>query len=316
MSQNIKGQIQEFLEYLEVEKGRSQKTAENYDRYLRRFLGFAKKSKITKPTAINLRLVHKFRLYLNRLTNHRGENLSKKTQNYHVVALRAFLKYLAKKDIKSLSAEKVELPKIGDREINVLNDEELERLLSAVQGTSLVNLRDQAILETLFSTGLRVSELASLTIDQINLKRGEFTVKGKGNKTRLAFLSEKAKEAIKAYLEKRKQERKDQCPALFIRLDTKSKSKMKDLELSVRSIQRTVEKYAKKAGITKNVTAHTLRHGFATDLLMSGADIRSVQAMLGHSSITTTQVYTHITDQQLKDVHRAFHGKRRSKDKD
>lgn len=314
MSQNIKELIQEFLEYLEVEKGRSQKTAENYHRYLKRFLKFARKSKVAKPAAINLRLVHKYRLFLNRLTNQRGENLSKKTQNFHIVALRAFLKYLAKRDIKSLSAEKVELPKIGDREISVLNDEELERLLNAAQGPSLESLRDQAILETLFSTGLRVSELASLTIDQINLKRGEFTVKGKGNKTRLAFLSERAREIIKAYLEKRRQERKDQSPALFIRLDAQSKNKIKDLQLSVRSIQRTVEKYAKKAGIVKKVTAHVLRHSFATDLLLNGADIRSVQVMLGHSSITTTQVYTHITDQQLKDVHRAFHGKRRKTD--
>jgi len=311
MSQNIKGLIQEFLEYLEVEKGRSQKTAENYDRYLRRFSKFARQAKVTKSSAINLRLIHRYRLYLNRLPGPKGENLSKKTQNYHIVALRAFLKYLAKRDIKSLSAEKVELPKIGDREIIVLDDDELERLLNAPQETGLRNLRDRAILETLFSTGLRVSELASLTKNQINLKQGEFTVKGKGGKTRLVFLSPAAKKAINIYLDKRKKQRKDHSPALFIRLDAQSKSKIKEIKLSVRSIQRIVEKYAKKAGIAKRVTAHTLRHNFATDLLMNGADIRSVQTMLGHSSITTTQVYTHITNQQLKDVYRAFHGKRR-----
>jgi len=311
MSQNIKELVQEFLEYLEVEKGRSQKTAENYDRYLRRFKKFAQEAGVRSPSDIDLKLVHKYRLFLNRLTDNKGKTLGKKTQNYHVVGLRAFLKYLAKKDIKTLSAEKVELPKLGDREISVLTDEELERLLSSAHGESLENLRDLAVLETLFSTGLRVSELASLTIDQINLDRGEFTVKGKGDKTRLAFLSPDARETIKTYLKKRKSEKNDKCNDLFIRLDKKSKAKMQDISLSVRSVQRIVEKYVKKAGITKKVSAHTFRHSFATDLLMNGADIRSVQAMLGHSSITTTQVYTHITDQQLKDVHKAFHGKRR-----
>ena len=315
MSQNMKELIREFLEYLEVERGRSQKTAENYNRYLKRFLSFVtKKNRSFKASEIDLPIVHKYRIYLNRLTNRREETLSKKTQNYHIVALRAFLKYLAKRDIDSLSAEKVELPKIGDREIIVLNDEELERLMEAANGSSLTQLRDRAILETLFATGLRVSELASLTRDQINLKQGEFSVRGKGEKTRLAFLSPSSRELLKEYLKKRDQVKKDHCPSLFIRLDNKSKDKQQNLTLSIRSIQRIVEKYVKKAGITKKVTAHTLRHGFATDLLMNGADIRSVQAMLGHSSITTTQAYTHITDRQLKDVYRAFHGKRRTKE--
>jgi site-specific recombinase XerD len=318
MSQNIKELkrlVEEFLEYLEVERGRSQKTAENYDRYLKRFLDFAtSKNQDLRVSEINLDLVHKYRIYLNRLTNKKGETLSKKTQNYHVVALRSFLKYLAKKDINSLSAEKVELPKIGDREIIVLNDQELERLMTAASGGKLSQLRDRAILETFFATGLRVSELAGLTRDQINLKQGEFNIKGKGEKTRLAFLSPTAIEFLKRYLKKRDQVRKDRCPSLFIRLDSRSKDRQQNLALSIRSIQRIVEKYVKKAGITKKITAHALRHSFATDLLMNGADIRSVQIMLGHSSITTTQVYTHITDRQLKDVHRAFHGKRRTEE--
>jgi len=312
MSQNIKGLIQSFLEYLEVEKGRSQKTVENYHRYLKRFNQFCLKNKIIAPANINLDLIHKFRLFLNRLTDQKGQSLSKKTQNYHVVALRAFLKYLAKQDIKTISAEKVELPKIEDRQIEILTDDELYRLLSTVSGQSLAQLRDRAIIETLFSTGLRVSELASLTIDQVNLKSGEFTVKGKGGKTRVVFLSPSAKTAIKGYIEERRTKIKDRDLSLFIRLDARSKGQKQNLGLTVRSVQRAVKKRALEAGIAKKVTAHTLRHSFATDLLMSGADLRSVQALLGHSSITTTQVYTHVTDRQLKEVHRAFHGRRRA----
>ncbi len=299
---------------MEVEKGRSQKTVENYHLYLKRFLNFLKKKKENpRPKDINLDLVHKYRVYLNRFKDRRDENFCKKTQNYHIVALRAFLKYLAKRDITTLPAEKIELPKIGDRDITILNDDELERLMKAASEDSLKELRDRAILETLFATGLRVSELANLTKDQINLKRGEFSVKGKGDKTRLVFLSQASKKALKSYLNKRKSVKGDSCPALFIRLDNRARGKNKKIGLSVRSIQRIVAKYGQKAGISKKVTAHTLRHSFATDLLMNGADLRSVQSLLGHSSVTTTQAYTHITDRQLKDVHKAFHGKRRKK---
>jgi site-specific recombinase XerD len=307
---SIKNLIKQFLEHLEVEKNRSQKTSQNYHLYLRRFANFASNNNARKPSQINLDLIRNYRLYLNRLENDKGQTLSKKTQSFHIIALRSFLKYLAKNDIKTISAEKIELPKIDDREIEILTKEELDRLLDSTKGDKLTDLRDRAIIETLFSTGLRVSELASLTTEKINLKSGEFSIKGKGGKTRLVFLSSRAREAIKKYLEKRKKVRQDGSSALFIRLDKKSKKKKNNLELSVRSIQRIIEKRAKKAGIVKKVTPHSLRHSFATDLLINGADIRSVQAMLGHSSIQTTQVYTHITNRQLKEVHRAFHGRR------
>lgn len=314
MNNQIKKLIQQFLEYLEVEKGRSQKTSENYHLYLKRFANFASKNNVKKPEKISLELIHNYRLYLNRLEDKDGQILAKKTQGFHIVALRSFLKYLAKNDIKTISAEKIELPKIDDREIEILSKEELDRLISSTDGKLLVDLRDKAIIETLFSTGLRVSELAKLTIEKINLKTGEFNIKGKGGKTRLVFLSLKARQAIKEYLKIRRKKRKDNCPALFIRLDRRSKSKNNNLNLSVRSIQRIIEKRAKQAGIVKKVTPHSLRHSFATDLLINGADIRSVQAMLGHSSIQTTQVYTHISNRQLKEVHQAFHDRRSNKD--
>jgi len=309
MSKEIKDLVKKFLEYLEVEKGRSQKTAENYHLYLKRFINFALSRNIKEPSNIDLELVHKYRLYLNRLEDKNAQGLSKKTQNFHIVALRSFLKYLAKNDIKTLVAEKVELPKIDDREIEVLTKDELDRLLDSTSSDDLTDLRDRAIIETLFSTGLRVSELAVLTKEKVNLKSGEFSIKGKGGKTRLVFLSLKATEAINKYLKRREKKRKDNSPALFIRLDRRSKTKQADLALSVRSIQRIIEKRAKQAGIVKKVTPHSLRHSFATDLLLNGADIRSVQAMLGHSSIQTTQVYTHISNKQLKEVHKSFHGK-------
>jgi len=290
MSKEIKDLVKKFLDYLEVEKGRSQKTAENYHLYLKRFINFALSRNIKEPSNIDLELVHKYRLYLNRLEDKNAQGLSKKTQNFHIVALRSFLKYLAKNDIKTLVAEKVELPK-------------------TTSSDDLTDLRDRAIIETLFSTGLRVSELAVLTKEKVNLKSGEFSIKGKGGKTRLVFLSLKATEAINKYLKRREKKRKDNSPALFIRLDRRSKTKQADLALSVRSIQRIIEKRAKQAGIVKKVTPHSLRHSFATDLLLNGADIRSVQAMLGHSSIQTTQVYTHISNKQLKEVHKSFHGK-------
>ncbi len=313
MTKKIKELVQQFLEYLEVEKGRSQKTTENYHLYLRRFTSFAKKQGVVNPEKISLDLIHKYRLHLNRLEDNQGQTLAKKTQNFHIVALRSFLKYLAKNDIKTLAAEKVELPKIDDREIDVLSKDELNRLIKTTQGDDLTSQRDRAIIETLFSTGLRVSELAGLTREKINLESGEFSIKGKGGKTRLVFLSPKAKQVINTYLKTRDQKRKDSSPALFIRLDRRSKGKQADLELSVRSIQRIIEKRSKQAGIVKKVTPHSLRHSFATDLLLNGADIRSVQAMLGHSSIQTTQVYTHISNKQLKEVHQNFHGKKEEK---
>jgi site-specific recombinase XerD len=290
----------QFLEHLEIEKNRSQKTLQNYSHYLDRFLEF---TQIQDPSKIDLELIRKYRIFLNRLEEG-GKNLGKLTQNYHMIALRSFLKYLAKRDINTLSAEKIELAKNPAREVTFLNQDELERLLDAPEGDDFSTLRDRAILETLFSTGLRVSELCSLNRDSINLDKGEFSVIGKGGKMRIVFLSDTAKEAIKKYLEKRT----DIDKALFIR---KPKDNTEEnLRMSERSVQRLIKKYSIKAGIVKNVTPHKLRHSFATDLLQNGADIRSVQSMLGHSSITTTQIYTHYTDKQLKEIHKKFHSKK------
>ncbi len=283
--ENVAKLKKEFLEYLEIEKGRAVKTVENYDRYLKRFFEF---SKISSADGINEDIVRKYRLYLNRA------DLDKNTQNYYIIALRMFLKYLAKRDIDSLDAEKIELAKLSQRELDLLSSEDLERLLDAPKGTSAKILRDKAILELFFSTGLRISELCNLKIDNVNLKRDEFSVRGKGGKIRVVFLSDRAKEAIKKYSEKRGE------------IDNE-----KLFPMTPRSIQRMIKRYAIAAGISKKVTPHVLRHSFATDLLQNGADLRSVQAMLGHANISTTQIYTHFTDKQLKEVHRAFHGRRR-----
>lgn len=302
---NIKQIKNEFLEHLEIEKNRSPKTIENYNRYLSRFISY---SRILNPTQITEEMIRKYRIYLNRLADTRNKPLKKITQNYHVIALRAFLKYLSKRNIKSVPAEKVELGKQEDREVEFLESEDLNRFLSAPKGDGLPALRDKAILETLFSTGIRVSELCSLDRDKIDTNRGEFRVRGKGNKIRVVFLSDSAKEHLKKYLKNRI----DADPALFIRIPkNNSFGKFENLRLTPRSIQRIIKKYAIAAGIVgKKVSPHTLRHSYATNLLRNGADIRSVQVMLGHSSITTTQIYTHITDKQLKEVHKQFHGKK------
>ena len=294
--------ITDFLEHLEVEKNRSQKTIENYDHYLRRFLIWAK---IGEPREINEDLIRKYRLFLNRQQTISGQELKKNTQNYHIIALRSFLKYLTKRDIKALAPEKIELAKQSPREIEFLEEDELERLLAAPDGSTFKALRDKAILETLFSTGLRVSELCHLNRQSIDLARGEFSVRGKGEKIRVVFLSTAAKEALKNYLAKRL----DADEALFIR--KRKVQKGDDLRLTPRSIQRLIKYYTVKAGIIKNVSPHTLRHSFSTDLLRAGADLRSVQVLLGHASITTTQIYTHVTDKHLKEIHQMFHDKKR-----
>jgi len=297
----------QYLEYLEIEKDRSQKTIENYDHYLARFLDWAKAS---SPAGITDELVRSYRLHLNRMADEKGRPLKKITQNYHVIALRNFLKYIAKRDIKTLSAEKVELGKTEDRQIDFLEMEEVQRLLDAAGGMDPKSLRDKAILELLFSSGLRVSELVNLNRDQVNLKTGEFSVRGKGGKVRVVFISERSKPALERYMEKRI----DIDPALFARIGLKQiegKKQSSNLRITPRTVQRIVKYYALKAGIVKDVHPHTLRHSFATDLIQNGADIRSVQEMLGHSSVTTTQIYTHVTNRQLKEVHKAFHGKRR-----
>ena len=296
--------IGQFLEYLEIERGRSARTVRNYHFYLKRFAEWADHP---APAKINQEMVRKYRLHLNRDLEGRDDvNLKKSTQNYHLIALRSFLKYLAKIDVKTMAPEKIELAKTSTRHIEVLEPEELERLRRGpLNEDGLIGLRDKAIIEMLFSTGLRVSELAKLQIDQVNVKRNEFTVKGKGSKHRIAFMSDEAKDAVKAYLAARE----DTSPHLFVGHDRAKAARGVATAISSRSIQRTVEKYAMEAGITKRITPHVLRHTFATDLLRNGADIRSVQSMLGHESITTTQIYTHVTDKELGKIHKKFHGK-------
>jgi len=289
----IQKHLRNFLEDLELARGRSLKTIENYERYLSRFF---KETDIHDPRDVTDEAVREFRMKLNR------GGLATRTRNYHLIALRMFLKYLAKKDIKSLAPEKVELAHLPDRDIDIPPHEDLERLLDAPPSSSLQGVRDRAILELLFSTGLRISELVSLDRDSLDLSRDEFSIRGKGGKIRLVFLSKDAKDAITVYLKKRG----DMEEALFV-----GTQKKKPRRLTQRQIERLVVRYATKAGIPGKVTPHTLRHMFATDLLVNGADIRSVQALLGHSSITTTQIYTHMTDRQLREIHRAFHAKRR-----
>ncbi len=303
MATRIATLIQEFLDYLEIERGRSPKTVRNYHFYLDRFV---KRAKIADASDITDDVVRRFRLHLNRDIAGRDEaNLQKTTQNYHLIALRAFLKYLAKRDIKAMSPEKIELAKQESRSVSFLEPEELARMLDvSFKDESIVGKRDHAILHMLFSTGLRVSELANLHIDMINPRLDEFTVKGKGNKHRVVFFAEPARLAMKVYVDSRK----DVSPFLFVRHD-RANTGANTSPLTSRSIQRLVDHYARMAGITKRVTPHTLRHTYATDLLRNGADIRSVQSLLGHASITTTQVYTHITDKELKRVYKEFHGK-------
>lgn len=295
--------IIDFLEYLEVEKGASQKTIENYHHYLKRFLEFTKD---IEPEKIDLILIRKYRLYLSRFIDPKTKKgLKKKTQNYFIIALRAFLKYLAKRDIPSIAAEKIELSEVETTPVKILDEESLKRLLHAPNVLVRDGLRDRTLLEILFSTGLRVSELAALNKDSINLDRGEFSVIGKGGKERVVFLSDEAVRWLVQYIKGRR----DSFKPLFIRYQgaVDPSDSGERMRLTPRSIQRILEKCVKKAGLSVKATPHTLRHIFATDLLMNGADIRSVQEMLGHSNISTTQIYTHITNRHLKDIHKTFH---------
>ncbi|MEI6580764.1 MAG: site-specific tyrosine recombinase/integron integrase [bacterium] len=305
MATEIDALKRQFLEHLEIEKGSSLRTIENYERYLTRFFEF---TKVKNPSDITDSSVREFRLFLNRQSsgNNRatGETLKKKTQNYYLIGLRCFLKYLAKQKIDSLPAERIELAKVPERSLDLISPEELRRLLAAPNDNDLKSLRDKAILYLLFSTGLRVSELCSLTRD-INFSSGEFSIRGKGGKIRVVFISDETKEILNEYLKKRK----DMDDALFVKADQEKGTNQRE-GLARRSIERIVKHYAIKAGISKKVTPHVIRHCFATDLLSNGADIRSVQMMLGHSNISTTQIYTHITDKQLKDVHKRFHSKK------
>ncbi|MFZ2150014.1 MAG: site-specific tyrosine recombinase/integron integrase [Minisyncoccia bacterium] len=292
----------QFLEYTEIEKGRALKTVENYDHYLSVFLQYIK---LDDPGKINDTVVREFRLWLNRQStgNNKatGDTLSKKTQNYYLIAIRAFLKYLARENISSMSPDRIELAKVGERSLDLITHLELSRLLKSPSGSDLKDLRDKAILELLFSTGLRVSELCSLTSD-IDLHSDELSIRGKGGKVRVVFISEDAKDAVKKYLGARK----DMSEALFVQM---GKEKGEASPLTKRSVERIVKQHAIKAGISKKVTPHVMRHMFATDLLGNGADLRSVQAILGHANIGTTQIYTHVTDKHLRDIHKKFHNK-------
>lgn len=292
----------DFLEYLEIEQNRSQKTIANYDHYLTRLLDYAGELVVAD---INAELVRKWRLWLNRLGTNTSDELSATTTNYHLIALRSFLKFCGKRGIATLAPDKIELARTKRKQVTFLNEDELERVFAGPDTSTLSGLRDRALLELLFSSGLRVSELVNLDRDHINLKRREFMVRGKGQKDRPIFISAESSDWLVKYLDKRT----DNTKPLFIRF---SGSKKVDLSgnyhrLTARSVQRLVAHYALLAGITKHVSPHTLRHSFATNLLMNGADLRSVQAMLGHSNISTTQIYTHVTDPHLKEVHEKFH---------
>jgi len=308
----------QFLEYIEIEKGRAVKTVGNYDHYLTVFL---EQMKIKEPKDITNEKVREFRIWLNRrpgVKTHHGiggkifsdNTMTKKTQNYYLIALRTFLKFLIRRGITSLPADNIELAKVGERSIDVISPTELKRLLDAPnqEQNPERRARDKSILELLFSTGLRVSELCSLKND-LDLHMDEFSIRGKGGKVRVVFLSDEAKTAVKEYLALRK----DMSDAMFVPVtDLKNISKTKtDIHkgLDHRTIERIVKRYATLAGITKKVTPHVIRHCFATDLLSNGADIRSVQAMLGHANIATTQIYTHVTDKHLRDIHKKFHNK-------
>jgi site-specific recombinase XerD len=314
----------QFLEYVEIERGRSLNTVRNYDHYLSTFLTFHKND---NPSNLTDSSVREFRMWLNRqpaIPEHmRGkkskpnsDTLSRKTQNYYLIALRAFLKYLARSGVKTLPAERIELAKVSERTLDLITTDELERLRASPKGNEIKDLRDRAILELLFSTGLRVSELCALTSD-IDLRSDELSVRGKGGKVRVVFLSPESKDAMKKYLTARK----DMSEALFVQVESmigkkkgekkisKSEDKMSNA-LTRRSVERIVKQHAIKAGISKKVTPHVMRHMFATDLLGNGADLRSVQAILGHANIGTTQIYTHVTDKHLREVHKKFHNKK------
>lgn len=293
---------QDFIESLEVEGGRSARTAANYDHYLERFIEFAGFIAVDKITP---EMIRKFRLWLNRYKNDNDGELSLITQSYHLIALRGFLRYLSKRDIPSLSPEKIELPKTSRKQVTFLYYDEIQRMIDVIDTSEEQGLRDRAIVELLFSSGLRVSELVNLNRDHINAERREFMVRGKGQKDRPIFISQTAAEFIREYL----QMRLDNLPPLFLTYskNTQTTTSGDYRRLSARSIQRMVSKYARLAGITKHVSPHTMRHSYATDLLMNGADLRSVQSMLGHSNISTTQIYTHVTDQHLKEVYDKFH---------
>jgi len=304
----ISANAREFLEYLQVEKGCSPLTIRNYKHYLNRFIEWMKKNGIRQNLVdINQEIVRRYRVYLSNYEDEKGQGLGRRTQGYHVIALRSFLKWCIKNDFDVMAPEKIDLPKVPERQVKFLSGEQVENLLNAPSLSNINGIRDKAILEVLFSTGLRVSELAKLDRDKVNLQTREFGIVGKGGRARVVFLSTRAAEYVDKYLK----QRRDHYKPLFIRHKGKIDPSMSDekMRLTPRSIQRMIKKYSHKMKLPIEATPHVLRHSFATDLLMAGADIRSVQEMLGHKNIATTQIYTHVTNKQLRDIHSAFHGK-------
>lgn len=302
--------IEDFLEHLAVEKNRSPRTLVAYRHYLERLLGWAGEK--TALADLSAEKVRKFRLYLSQFLDEYGEPLTLKTQTYHIIALRSLLRYAARRDLPCLPPDKIELPKVENKQVQFLTAEELEKLLGAPDLNTMAGLRDRALMELLFSTGLRVSELAALDRKMLNTESGEMRVIGKGRKERIVFISPRAREWMQAYFERRQ----DENEAAFVGYRGKGtgdhpspKVQLQATRLTPRSVDRIIQRRTLEAGVVKNVTPHTLRHSFATDLLLNGADIRSVQTLLGHASITTTQIYTHITNQQLREVHSRYHGK-------
>ncbi len=297
---NAETMKRQFLEYIEIERGRSVKTIENYDRYLTRYFTQMKIASVADITEENIR---EFRLWLNRQPGTMNGSMKRRTQNYYLIALRAYLKFLRKRGIECISPERIELAKLPERSLDLITPTELNRLMKAADGDDEKSMRDRAMFELLFSTGLRVSELCALDSD-MDLTRDELSVRGKGDKVRVVFLSPTAKSAVSGYLKTRK----DMGEGLFVNI---AKGRERGERITPRSIERIIKVYAAKAGITKKVTPHVLRHSFATDLLSNGADIRSVQQLLGHASINTTQIYTHVTDSHLREIHKKFHGRDR-----
>ena len=307
-SSEILKKANDFLEYLEVERGSSPLTIRNYSHYLKRFISWMASEGVGQDIKdINQDVVRSYRVYLSRRPDKKGGTLSKKTQGYHVIALRSFLKWLTKNDYVVMSADKIDLPKIEERQVEFLSGEQVERFLNAPSLSDIQGIRDKAIIEVFYSTGLRVSELVKLNTDDIDFDRREFGIVGKGGRARVVFLSMRAADWVKKYLDARSDHRKP----LFLRHKGDNDPSLPDekMRLSVRSIQRMIKKYARKMRLPVNVTPHVLRHSFATDLLRAGADLRSVQEMLGHKNVSTTQIYTHVTNKQLRDIHESFHGK-------
>lgn len=303
---NLQKHIDTFLEYLEIEKNSSKLTIRNYRFYLKRFSEWLDTNHPqTSIKDINVDLVRKYRVYLSDYVDERGITLMRVTQGYHIIALRSLLRFLVRNDYDTLSPEKIDLPRGESKSLKFLGKDHLRELVNAVDISDIKGLRDRAILELLFSTGLRVSELVKLNRDNINFKSQEFGVIGKGGRARVVFLSDSASFWLTKYFDARE----DTFIPAFIRYakGINPLNQGESMRLTARSVERIVDKYVKKARLPIAATPHTLRHSFATDLLSNGADLRSVQEMLGHKNISTTQIYTHVTNPQLREVHRKFH---------